>query len=192
MKLRSVIILLAAVVLQNCSKRQDKDDTGLSGAEKHNIIESTIRYSAKLAPYATHETKFFPEFDGYYKQAEQEYELLYYRKEPDSLDYFFMTRVARSITPMKEGIGGRLKFGKSGNLVAYEEIFRTWKMPLDTLKIRGKFLFDRMVNKEDLGPYYSKSQGDRYIEYPDERFYFDKLHRKWVDKILNSAQHPIR
>jgi len=34
--------------------------------------------------------------------------------------------------------------------------------------------------------YYPKSAGDKYIEFPDGRFYFDKSQRKWRDNLFDS------
>jgi hypothetical protein len=89
---------------------------------------------------------------------------------------------------MVEGMGGKIQYGDDGKIVTYEEIFRTWKMPKDTLVVRGAFLFDRMVTGKDLSLYYSKFQGDKYIEFPNERFIFDKATRTWRDLVMDSLK----
>ena len=73
-----------------------------------------------------------------------------------------------------------MKFSKTGQLLEYEEVFRTWKMLPDTLAKRSLFLFKKMVNDEDLSPYYASSSGNTdFIEFPDDRTYFDKKLRMW-------------
>jgi hypothetical protein len=65
----------------------------------------------------------------------------------------------------------------------YEEVFRTWKMAPDSLAKRGPLLFNKMVNGEDLVPYYSSRSGNTdYIEFPDDRTYFDTNQRIWRTK----------
>jgi len=106
----------------------------------------------------------------------------------DGSYYFLMTRKARSIWPAREAIGGKLKLDKELKLQEYEEIFRTWKMTEDSLNQRAFELFDLMVEEKDLTVYYSKFKGDRYIEFPDDRFFFDKKERKWKDRALDSVR----
>ncbi len=52
---------------------------------------------------ANHDNKFDKEFDWYYDRAISEYDLKAYYIGADSMNYFLMTRKARSINPMREG-----------------------------------------------------------------------------------------
>jgi len=104
----------------------------------------------------------------------------------DRADYFLFTRKARSIWPAREAIGGKVSFDKTGTLTEYEEVFRTWKMAEDSLNTRALELFDIMVKEKDLTRYRSEYKGDRYIEFPDDRFYFDKKDRQWHDIVMDS------
>ena len=61
-------------------------------------------------------------------------------------------------------------------------------MESDSLKVRGAMLFDRMVKGKDLSLFYSKFQGDKYIEFPDERFSFDKKLKLWHDDAMDTLQ----
>ncbi len=144
------------------------------------VIKKFIRYSVKLAPNASRETMFNAQFDSYYDKAALEYNFLNLTGSDNSY-YFLVSRPARSINPMFEGIGGKIKLNHKDSLIEYEEVFRTWKLEDKDLRTRGRYLFDRMVKEEDLSPFYSKMAGDKYIEFPDDRFYFDTSLRKWVD-----------
>ncbi|MEJ7643019.1 MAG: hypothetical protein WKF87_00360 [Chryseolinea sp.] len=156
-------------------------DGFLTAEQQHNLIRQTVYYSTKLPPNANGKDRFTRDFDWYYDRAARETKLVRYHKESDSSGYFLMSRVARSISPMREGIAGKVTISSSGKILKYEEVFRTWKMHEDSLTIRGKMLFERMVKARDLTLFYSKFQGDRFIEFPDSRFYFDKSEMRWRD-----------
>lgn len=157
----------------------------LSAQTQDSLVYNTLRYSAKLPPTATHATKFNQGFNHYYRSLMPDHKLQCYYPN-DSVNYFLITRQARSVTPMREGIGGKIKIDSKGNLLLYEETFRTWKMNADSLERRGRKLFNALVKGQDLSKYYTRHQRDRYIEYPDNRFYFDKTERRWHDKELDS------
>jgi hypothetical protein len=185
-----IYILSIFLLLHGCSGSPYNPSKYLSEEEQSGLIRKTIRYSAKIPPHSTQATKFNPEFDWYYENAAGKCQLWYYYPA-DSLDFYFIAREARSITPMKEGIGGTIKIDKAGNLIGYNEIFRTWKMPEDTLKIRGRFLFERLIRGGDLSMYYTKFQGDRYIEFPDEKTVFDQKRKRWIDTELDSLNYDL-
>lgn len=87
---------------------------------------------------------------------------------------------------MQEGIAIKIKLDENDSLVFYQEVFRMWKMPMDTLKKRGHFLFKKMIKNESLYLYTSKYQKDRFIEFPDDRFSFDVYKRRWRDRVLDT------
>jgi hypothetical protein len=182
---------MVLICIWACTSEANKYDPAhyMSKKEQEELMWKTIRYSTKLAPHATKETRFDEEFDPYYSLAVKEsYIMYYYKKRSDSVQYYLIARQARSITPMKEGIGAKIVLDDDGNLKTYEEVFRTWKMPEDTLKRRAKLLFDLMVKGKDLTHYTSKYKADQYIEFPDDRFYFDKSSRSWRDHVFDSVK----
>lgn len=152
------------------------------------FLQTMVRYSSKLPPEASQATKFDSKFNWYYDKAVQECKILYCQKGTDDVYSLFISKDARSITPMKEGVAVKVKLGTSDTFNYYNEVFRMWKMPEDTLVKRGKFLFTRMVKGEDLSLYYSKFQQDRFVEFPDDRFYFDTTAWRWKDRELDSLK----
>jgi hypothetical protein len=148
-----------------------------------SIIGQTVYYSAKLAPHASHETKFDPEFVWYYKTAKTECDFRRCFPTPDGGYFFLMTRKARSIWPAREAIGGTFKLDEQDKLTDYNEVFRTWKMTEDSLNQRGYELFDLMVKGKDLTPFRGKYKGDRYIEFPDDHYYFNAKEKRWKDSL---------
>lgn len=185
--MRQILLLAFWLFLIACSSKQKSTNDILASKVQDTVMWSIVHYAAKLAPAATHETKFNHEFDDYYKSVQADYKFLHLTFKNDETYYFLISRPARSITPMSEGIGGYFQF-KNDTLIEYDEIFRTWKMPDTELAVRGKALFERMVSGADLSIYYTRYSGDKYIEFPDDRFYFDKQNRIWKDGSLDSIQ----
>ena len=184
-----LVILACAAVLSNCSNKKSNynPDDCLTQEKQQALLQVMVRYASKLPPEATHETKFNPEFNWYYDRAVEESKILYcFLETSDSTYKLLVARQARSVTPMEEGIALRIKFDHSGGFEAYDEVFRMWKMQADTLRNRGKFLFDKMVKGEDLSLYYSRFQQDRFIEFPNDRFTFDLEKRRWRDAELDT------
>jgi hypothetical protein len=186
MKEKLTLTILMLLIIFSCRENDIYDPSQfLSAKEQDSLVYKTLRYSAKLPPTATHNTKFSNTFDNYYQSLMPDHKLKCYYPN-DSVNFFLITRQARSLTPMREAIGGKIKIDSAGEILVYEEIFRTWKMDADSLEKRSQKLFGIMVNGDDLTKYYSKYQRDKYIEYPDDRFYFNKIERRWHDKELDS------
>ena len=179
-------MMLAVLSMTACKTDQYKPEQYITKDQEQKIIYSVMRYSAKLAPRANHDTKFDAQFDPYYQAVATDYDIRAYYIGPDSTHYILFTRAARSITPMRESIGCKIKYAPDGSLTEYEEVFRTWKMPEETMNERFPILFEKMKAGESLEPYYPKNTGDQYIEFPDGRFYFDKEKRRWRDTLMDS------
>jgi len=181
--------IVTSIALTSCNQQKKyAPDLYFTKEVQGSIIEQSVPYSAKLAPSATHENKFSPEFDEYYDKAAQETDFRQCFPDGDKSYFFLMTRKARSIWPAREAIGGKITIDENNKLADYEEIFRTWKMAEDSLNDRAFELFDLMVKKEDLTPYRSKYKGDQYIEFPDDRFYFNTKTKIWSDKLIDSIR----
>jgi len=189
MKILTLYFFVGLFCLIGCGEKDPYNPNNyFTRADQLKLIDECVRYSAKLPPGAKHETKFDTTFNWYYKAAASECDFRACAPASDGSYYFLMTRKARSIWPAREAIGGKLKLDKELKLQEYEEIFRTWKMTEDSLNQRAFELFDLMVEEKDLTVYYSKFKGDRYIEFPDDRFFFDKKERKWKDRALDSVR----
>jgi hypothetical protein len=189
MKTFFFLIITILTFLISCARKPEdyRPDSCLSKERQMRLLAQVVRYANKLAPEATNATKFDVAFNWYYDRAVAESRILYC-SPGDSMFQLLMVKKARSITPMEEGIALKIKLNENDSITYYEEVFRMWKMPSDTLRNRGKFLFNRMVNKEDLSIYYSTFQKDRFIEFPNERFSFDVEKRRWRDQELDSIR----
>jgi hypothetical protein len=183
--MNKVLIFLFALILLGCKNDEYSPDKYLTADERQKLLQQVVRYSEKRAPHATALNRFDTIFNWYYDKAVKEYDVRRYYIDKTGEHYFLFTRAARSITPMREAIGGKLRV-ENDSLTEYEELFRTWKMNEDSLNTRAFELFDKMINGEDLTKYGPKYQGDRYVEFPDDRFYFDKERRMWRDRVMEA------
>ncbi|MCD9016444.1 hypothetical protein [Parachryseolinea silvisoli] len=180
----------ALLVLSTSCKKKNYDPSGcLSAEEQKKILYTMMHYASRLAPEATHETKFDKKFDWYYDRAVNEARVLYcdHNEENDTYS-LLVARKARSITPMEEGIAVRIKLGENDTFADYEEVFRMWKMHADSVEKKGKFLFRTMLEGGDLTLYYTQFRKDEFIEFPDQRFTFDKKIRRWRDSAMDTIQ----
>ncbi|MCX8489718.1 MAG: hypothetical protein ORN54_01475 [Cyclobacteriaceae bacterium] len=187
-KIQLSVFIVSMNVLFSCKPEVEKPDLWFSKVEQLKIINSCVHYSTKLPPDATNETKFSDAFDWYYDKATEEYDWRACKQINENEYYFLMTRKARSIWPARDAIGGKMKLDAKKNLIEYEELFRTWKMAEDSLNIRSFELFNLMTFSKDLTPFRSKYKGDRYIEFPDDRWYFNKDEKRWRDRFLDSSK----
>ena len=181
-----IILFLSASLLVSCRNEEDlrPADQIYSKSEIDSITYSLIRYMGKLPGKANHGTKFNSEFDEYYKELAKGHDLVYFYEHPkDGYYYFLFTRIAPSIHVKKVAVGGKLQVN-NGELVYYEEAFRTWKMVVPELTKKMNLIFKDYISGKDLGKYYTKNSGGvEYIEFPDENNYFDTNKRIWVSSI---------
>jgi hypothetical protein len=173
------LIFTVAFVFLQCSPGNKYDpDTSLSAAEKDKLKMTIIRYVARAPENVGPTEKFKTEYDAYYQERaslcflEQFY-------QAGNTQYFLVTQPAPSLAENRHATGGKLVLNDDGSVAEYEEVFRTWKMVPDTLKKRSYVLFDKMVKGESLEAFYTARMGDKYIEFPDDRTYYDKSAREW-------------
>ena len=186
--MKSKILFFFFAVLLACEAPVKDPSAFFSSKEQNHIILQSVRFSAKLPPASTHENKFDNQFDWYYQRAAQETDFRKCAIKGDGSYFFLMTRKARSIWPAREAIGGYFQLDSNKNIIDYYEEFRTWKMAEDSLKTRAIELFELMVKGKDLTPYRSKFKGDRYIEFPDDRYYFNREKKRWSDLYFDSLK----
>jgi hypothetical protein len=181
-----VSFAVVALLAMSCKNDNYSLEKCLSKPDQDSLIFKIVRYTAKLPYPAINENKFEDRFDSYYRSVAADYDIRRCFVDKDSMYFLLVTRAAKSITPMRESIGIKLKLDSEGNFSWYEEVFRTWKMKEEVMDQRYPELFELMVKGESLEPYYPKYKRDQYIEFPDGRFYFDPQQRKWRDAVLES------
>ena len=181
---RMCLLLFVAWICVQCSGSNDYNpDKSLTALEKDELKMSIIRYVAKAPENVSREEIFNNEHDAYYQERASICFLEQYYRKGDA-QYFLVTQPAPSLVEKRHATGGKIVLNGDGSVAEYEEVFRTWKMVPDTLKQRSYFLFDKMVKGESLEPFYTVVTGDKYIEFPDERTYYDKSARAWKTKEM--------
>ncbi|MGK0638795.1 hypothetical protein [Schleiferia thermophila] len=195
MRIKKQLILLLVVFATNSCKDYNKKydftpSKHLTEQEDSAFRYSIIRYVGKLPPKASHTIKFDPYFDEYYVQLANTHKLDYYYTSEDGLVYFQVSRIAPSLHEKYVATGGKMKVDDRGNIIYYEEVYRTWKMPLNDMLKVTKNVFTDMVNGKSLEKYYtSNTSEDVYIiEFPDEDTYFDTEKRVWISKRADVLQ----
>lgn len=190
--MRSAIFLLAILLIgSGCENKKNKNTffsaDSISEIEQEEFIYSIIRYAGRLAPQATHETKFETRFDEDYRNIASDYTLHFFKKNNDATTYFLISRIAPSIHKKRVATGGELLI-KSGTISFYKEHFRTWKMEEKELNEKSTLLFKKMINSESLVAFYPENSGnEEFIEFPNEDVSFDTELRRWV----SSRDNPL-
>lgn len=180
---RLYLSFILLFVLASCDSERDyKPETHMSAQQQEIFMDRVLRYMSRAPEGIAPEDRQSTAYDAHYAEQRRSHRLDALYKRGDT--YFFMvSRPAPSLTEKRVAIGGKVTVDDAMRVDYYEEIFRTWKMEPDTLSRRGLFLFDRMTKEEDLTPYYASHSGNTdYIEFPDERTYFDVRQRIWRSK----------
>lgn len=182
MKLAVAQLVFFGLILVCCSPREDYAvDRYLDGKQRDEQLWKIIRYVAKAPEGLLYEERFYAPYDTFYQRQASRHRFEAYFVDKTGEHYFLVSRPAPSLYEKRVATGGKMRFDETGKLTEYEEVFRTWKMVPDTLKVRSLMLFDKMVKGEVLEPYYTRNSPNvEYIEFPDDINYYDKAKRRWL------------
>jgi hypothetical protein len=66
----------------------------------------------------------------------------------------------------------------------YEELFWTWKLKTDELRIKSLIIFKHFLLNGNVTYYqtYNVAENDYYVEFPSSKVYYDRLLQKWRTK----------
>lgn len=178
MHFKTITLLLPGFLLLACTKDYDPS-SALTAVEQDQLMTKVIRYQAKAPEGISEDERFYSAYNAYYDEQKSRHRLDAYF-EDGVIRYFLVSRPAPSLVEKRVAIGGKIKMDDKGEMIEYEEVFRTWKMA-DSLQIKKSLmLFDKMVNEKSLEPYLTKNSApEEYIEFPDDHTYFDKIDRRW-------------
>lgn len=182
--MKKIIVLLLIIIQVSCKKESFNIDPNqyLNPQEQSDFNYSIVRYIDDLARNATQSTKFDTIYNSEYRTRAKKLDLIFYYKDSVSnTAYFAVTKIAPSLKLKKVATVGQLKFGSDGQIIHYEEAFRTWKMEPTELEEKTQLLFTKYVNNEDLSKYYTvNSNPEYYIEFPDKMTTYDTVSRSWT------------
>lgn len=184
--MKFIYLLFIVALFCSCQKEPKKilPSDYLSKEQIEAFKYDIVRYSDKLVKNATHETKFDSQFDSIYHLKAKSAELYHYYLDKNSNEvYFAIARIAPSLKVKRVVTAGKLIKDQSGKITFYEEAFRTWKMEIPELKSKSKLLFENYIDGNDLSKFYTKnSNGEFFIEFPDDINYYNSDLRKWEIK----------
>jgi len=174
-----ILVLLAGTVA-SCSdaNKKIKASETLTPSEASAVKKAIIRYVSKAPDGVSGGEKFDEKFNSYYEDNAKRCFLELYTVK-DDYHYFLVTQPAASMVEKRHATGGRFKLNEKGELTEYEEIFRTWKMTPQDLRTKSEVIFKDMIAGNSLERYYTKHAGDKYVEFPDDKTYYDKEARVW-------------
>jgi hypothetical protein len=175
--IKTILGVICLVYLQACKPEYDNSS--------ETYLDKVMPYVAKLPDALSGLDKHDSLVQAYYKTAktERQYKWKYHAIKPDSTHFFFITRLEPSIKHDKyAGISGKFRLDSNGNFSYYQEFFYTWKMKADSLEVKGKELFETVLQDKSLLPYLpGKSKGE-WIMFPDANTYYDIDDRCWKTK----------
>jgi hypothetical protein len=177
------VCIVVGLIAGACnSKKNYQVSEYLSPQQQDDMMWKIIRYVGRAPEGLTFDERFYAPYDSAYREQAKLHRFdAYYKK--GNIHYFLVSRRAPSLVDKRVATGGKFTLNDNNKLVEYEEIFRTWKVVPDTLAKREMILFDKLVKGESLTPYETRnSKGIEYIEFPDERTYFDKASKQWRTK----------
>jgi hypothetical protein len=179
--MRVTLLFCTFLLVLSCQKNIDIEPINyLSETEQFDFKYELVRYFEGLPKKATHQTKFDSIFDDYYKSKAEQSNLLYYFKDDSNGVYFAIAKIAPSVSVKKVTTIGKVSFDTNNEIVYYEEICRTWKMPEEELTEKSRLIFLDVINDKDISKYYTKnSQPELFIEFPDDFTYFESKERTW-------------
>ena len=178
-----LFLLVIITAMFSCEDRpvNYNPDVYLTASEQNLFLSNTLAYINKPVPARQtlrgDLTTLLAKTD---QQGEKIRLELFYVNE--NIAYFLIS-LPSTFAGKRYATGGKMDLGEQGEILSIEETFRTWKMAPETLQARSYFLFDKMVSGEPLSPYYTEnSKGVDFIQFPDDRTYFDKGSRSWKTK----------
>ncbi|WP_100610260.1 hypothetical protein [Confluentibacter lentus] len=181
------ILLLLFIPLLSCQNKEldINPKIYLTEDQEEAFKYAVIRYVDRLAPKATHETKFNQQFDSNYQLQAKQVDLLFYYEDKGET-YFAITKIAPSLKVKKVATVGKLKMDGNNNITYYEEIFRTYKMEETPLFQKTALMFKDVIQNKDVKKYeFKNSKPEEYIEFPDANTYYDSKKRQWISTLEN-------
>ena len=158
----------------------------LYGSKSYNtgIMDSVMPFFAKRHDSMPEARRFDAAYKSFYliQKKDRDYNLIYSAVTPDSFNYFLVRRLEPSMKNNKyAAICGRFKRLSSGAIdtATYEELFWTWKMPLNELNKKSAILFNAAIQGRDLKPYTPGKENDLYIMFPDANVSYNPQTKTW-------------
>lgn len=148
-----------------------------SKSDQDSLLVNIITLVAENAPGANDSTRFQPQFRKYYADKIANFSLDKLEKTENGYYYFMLNRPVGHLTQYRRGVVGKFKL-KEGSLrpTSFEEVVNTPHLDIETLKVRGTFLFNELVKNNQLTIYIPLKH---YVEWPDSTLKYSTKYNRW-------------
>jgi hypothetical protein len=165
-------------ILISCKAKKYETNVYFSQEQEDNLLTNIVTYIYTPAPQATNETKFQPQFRGFYTKALSSFILQNFYQSNDGWNYFFLIRPVGGSPKFRRGVLGKFKLKENSVMpTEFEEVANTPHLEEEIVKERGKYLFQELIKNGNLDKQIPMKQ---YIEWPDEHLNYDKKTNQWI------------
>jgi hypothetical protein len=169
--------LFIIIFILSCQSRNAKFDINLSDSQTDSLKTNLVTYIHPLAPKATCETKFAPQFRDFYIKNSSKFTLENLKKANDGWYYFLIIRPVAGGTLFKRGVLGKFKLKENSLMpIEFEEVANTPHLKEGVVQERSQYLFQELVKNGNLNKQITMKH---YIEWPDEHLAYDKKNHEW-------------
>ncbi len=173
-----ILILSITILLFSCKAKKYETNIYFSQEQEDSLLTNIITYIYTPAPQATKETKFQPQFRGFYTKNFKSFNLQNYFQANDGWNYFFLIRPVGGSPKFRRGVFGKFKLKENSLMpIEFEEVANTPHLEEEVVKERGKYLFQELIKNGNLD---KQVPMKHYIEWPDEHLAYDKKHHEWI------------
>jgi hypothetical protein len=173
-----ILSLLFPIFLFSCNQKKHQINDYFTDNQKDSLLTNIVTYLYIPAPQATNETKFEPQFRGFYTKSLSSFNLQNYYQSEDGWNYFFMIRPVGGSPTFRRGVLGKFKLKENSLMpIEFEEVANTPHLAEEIVKERGQYLFQEMIRNGNLNKQIPMKQ---YIEWPDKHLNYDKKTNQWI------------
>jgi hypothetical protein len=173
----TTLTIFITIIILSCQSRNAKFNIYLSDNQADSLLINLVTYIHPLAPKATRETKFEPQFRDFYVKNSSKFTLENLQQTPDGWCYFLVIRPVAGGKLFKRGVLGKFKLKENSVMPTdFEEIANTPHLKEGIVQERSQYLFQELVKNGNLNAQMPMKQ---YIEWPDEHLAYDKKNQEW-------------
>ena len=103
-----LILFITAIIISCHSKKLQVNDY-FSDNQKDSLLTNIVTYLYILAPNATNQTKFEPQFKNFYTKNTSKFDFQNYYQAEDGWNYFLIIRPVAGGSLFKRGVLGKFK-----------------------------------------------------------------------------------
>ena len=173
-----ILGLFLTILFFSCNSKKQQVNDYFTDIQRDSLLTNIIAYLYIPAPQANNQTKFQPQFRDFYAKNLSSFQLQNYYQADDGWNYFLIIRPVSGGALFKRGVLGKFKL-KDNSLMptAFEEVANTPHLAEETVKERGRYLFQELIKNGNLDKQISMKQ---YIEWPDGHLAYDKKSNQWI------------